>query len=394
MTAPQQNDATSAMRPWYRLHLSTWLVGIIALSAAIFVVVPGELGKFSGYELAPDEARVIVHGWPAAYLWRKQCSTPSEDFGIFEPTPSLPWTLTDSACRFRLMPLALDIAVALAMVGAAVGFYEARRRKRKRAVQFSLRQLLLFATLFAVALGWWNRNRIADRDTDDAILELGGPSGAWPPRLPLWLRGIVGDEHLYWLAVNQPEKSRWSPSEAGINAIPWQPDHFDSIKRIVERFPEQVSICVDSDTVKRDLSKLRELPKLQSVFIDRVSARECRRVIAALESHPGVREVRVRGGDETASEEYLAGISKLPQLETVTTSWASTKSLAELQGCRRLRLLEIEYGDDLIEPLGRLTTVKKLKLGLDLTNYNRADISGLLALNRYRGARSQRIFHP
>ena len=61
-------------RPWYRLHLSTWLALPLGLLVAALVVLPGGVGRYptqtSRLDQSSDFDNAIVHGWPFPFLWR------------------------------------------------------------------------------------------------------------------------------------------------------------------------------------------------------------------------------------------------------------------------------------------------------------------------------------
>ena len=120
-----------ARRPWYRLHLSTWLTLPLELVVAVCIILPGESGQYpvrptwyEAYETANvavllhpkrsfwdslHDNNAVIHGWPLPFLWR----TPPQWTGDpANATRGLPWKLTDSVREFRFLPLVVDLAVA------------------------------------------------------------------------------------------------------------------------------------------------------------------------------------------------------------------------------------------------------------------------------------------
>ena len=115
-----------ARRPWYLLHLSTWLALLFGLVAALLVVLPGGAGSDPAqvpWTSPIVNELVIVHGWPLPFLWR--------DFDdwlgtVPKPAPLLAWSFGNSVRGFRLLPLVLDSIVALAVVALFVAAVEWR----------------------------------------------------------------------------------------------------------------------------------------------------------------------------------------------------------------------------------------------------------------------------
>ena len=162
-----KSNGNPTRRPWYRLHLSTWLILPLAFAAVALVEVPGGVGRYperpswvtvpSSADGSPSDFQsAIVHGWPLPFLWR----TPQGWTGDPEKaTPYLPWKLTESVRDFRLFPLLADVGLAGVGLVLFAMLVELAARRRSRAIQFTLRELLVFAALVAIALGSWNHQR-------------------------------------------------------------------------------------------------------------------------------------------------------------------------------------------------------------------------------------------
>ena len=140
----------------------------------------------------------IVHGWPMSFLWRDSIDWSGR---VWRPDPLIVWNFCDSVREFRLLPLIEDSFVALAAVGLLRAAVEWRRRRRRRALQFTLRELLIFVTGAAICLGWWGHGRAVDAETTKRLSKV-DPIGRLELvlRLPLWLRACIGDKNLGGLA--------------------------------------------------------------------------------------------------------------------------------------------------------------------------------------------------
>ncbi|MHC4402779.1 MAG: hypothetical protein ACYTG0_24210, partial [Planctomycetota bacterium] len=134
-------------RPWYRLHLSTWIVLLIAGTILFLSNVPGER------RLSQTAATYFVmeHGWPLVYLVRLP------EGPVWDPVPSM-WPLTKGVVSFDPLTLAADVAVAALVLIFTAAVFETRRRRRKR-LQFSLRTLLVAVLIVSAALAWLTTKR-------------------------------------------------------------------------------------------------------------------------------------------------------------------------------------------------------------------------------------------
>jgi hypothetical protein len=279
-TKPNQSPAITH-RPWYRLHFSTWLVAALGLIVAVLLVLPGEEGYWP-WVGSMRQQRAVVHGWPWFYLWR----TPRPWWDDPTAPATFAWDVGDSVARFYFWPLLADVAVCALGLAAIVAFWDWRRRRLRR-LQFSLRSLLLFVTIVAVALGWWGVQRAADQElrVHLAAAYNADPfrSGRAIPTVPLWVRIAIGDEQLLSLGLNKLEPGF---------GIDWSRQKQGEVKYFVERFPNQVFVHLTSPrddelsdffdiTATEHLSlshvsvsffeRLRTLAHLNWVFASRIS---------------------------------------------------------------------------------------------------------------------------
>ncbi|MGO8689907.1 MAG: hypothetical protein ACLQLG_09750 [Thermoguttaceae bacterium] len=231
-------DATpTRRRPWYRLHLSTYFVLLIPLSALVLVGVPGYTLDFAPWIGSSwGEAGMLVrteHGWPLVHLDRVVApGWPEERLRSRKTEASFRWAsaisvLDDGAARglawgnaanwkqtgdvvvMHKAALAINLLVAVAICAAIAAPYEWWRRRR---FQYSLRGLLVLFVVAAAVFGWgrWQAN---ERKREAAVIEqlskLHCDVGAqyWGP---VWLARLVGwdrfpilhrPEYIYWPVV-------------------------------------------------------------------------------------------------------------------------------------------------------------------------------------------------
>lgn len=389
--------AAPARRPWYRLHLSTWLILPLALAAAAFVVLPGEIGQYpqrlpfkSDYDGNPYtygwhfqqalfwtpkiDYNAVVHGWPLPFLWR----TPKGWTGdVANASRKLPWKLTDSVREFRLLPLAADLAIAAIGVALFAAIVEWRRRKRSRAFQFSLRELLIFTLLAAIALGWWNHWRLTDREVKTRLGGVAAESGvSFVPRLPLWLRTVVGDDALSRLGINGP---------TGTIVLLWDFAREKDIRYIIERFPRDTLLAIPRDTSGDEVRAIAAIDRLEQIEYTYPSPEKLSLLIAGLKNHPRLRSLTVALGAGSMDSALVAQIAALAHLESLAitgdTSRLAETELVELRNCKRLRELElpnVRLTQGALDCIGSLKHLRRLNLsGAQFIKANLAPISRL-----------------
>ena len=353
--------ASPPRRPWYRLHLSTWLILPLAIIAAVFVELPGGVGGFPerpAWSSMVDK-NAIVHGWPLPYLWR----TPKGWTGDpAKAARSLPWKLTVSVRQFQVSALLVDLAVAIAGVAVFATLLEWRRRHRLRAFQFTLRELLIFAMLLATGFGFWNHLHATDREVTERLGRIGGGTdGDFVPRLPLWLRTAVGDESLSRLGVNGPQ---------GEIALSWGLSKQKDIRYIVERYPHEARVEIDN-TASRDVAAaVGAIDRLEQIECIYLSPADLTRLLKSLERHPRLRDFIFVGGHTKINDDQLAQIATFPQLEALSirndASQLTERGLAELQKCMNLKsiaLHDMRLTEDALVRLCAFSQLRQLDLG-------------------------------
>jgi len=370
----------SPRRPWYRLHLSTWLTLPLGLVVAVLVVLPGGDGQYperSSWlrESAIYGGRAIVHGWPIPFLWR--------DFDSWQrqrPPSLVAWNFGDSVREFRLLPLVEDSIVGLAAVGLFASVVEWRRRRRRRAIQFTLRELLIFVTAAAICLGWWGHERAVDAETATRFSKVDPLIWLGPvPRLPLWLRACFGDKKLEWLGVSGPPdgiKVRWHRSQQ------------QDIEYIVGQYPHETVVDASGAISDDDAAALAGVERLERLWCGwPTPSPDMARLVGRLQQHPGLREVELNVGSESPfGDTQVVQLATIPRLRSLSIEGdcgrVTERGIAALANCGNLEVLELDglrLTKEVVESLGEIKQLRRLNL------YNgqfiNADVSALRRLD-------------
>jgi hypothetical protein len=391
--SPVTDSSQPAARPWYRLHLSTWLLLIPAVVVVSLLEIPGDEPAgliFEGSEM--------VHGFPLTYL--RRCR---DDWIVVNPlafAPMSPWHLTeqpravwlgdgpevsDETFSFRPLALAIDLAVATAILLAFCAALEWRRRRR-RLFQFTLRELLVATALCAAGSGWWmsqneKENHFLERvaaiepherqsdnpfDARAAICEL-------IPRFPRWFRDLVGDERLLSVRFNRPRL--W---------ISWRREIHEHVKNLVEQYPPAVRVDVPSDVTAADWNALSQLSTLELLAVEGAADRGFTRIAKGF---PNLRSLRVDGKRAALTDVGLAHIGDLTRLEQLDINGAFTDDmLVHLKYLEHLRSLRLSGGRISRAGLENLADLNELEM-LTLENVDVSE-EALRSLARLNGLRN------
>ncbi len=196
-----KTDEANRHRPWYRLHLSTWLFALLVTAVLVLLVVPGESWEVS------SKMETFEHGWPWLHLQRTIANSP-RPLGVYDDVPWLyreAWGLAVGVTDFSPSKLVGNAAIALLILVVAAAGFEWWRRRRRRLWQFSLRELLVVTLLVAIALSWWQCHRQRVQLEQRAVAttrELLSVAGDYDPMIdeyycgPKWLAKLVGTKPL------------------------------------------------------------------------------------------------------------------------------------------------------------------------------------------------------
>ncbi len=355
-----------AARPWYRLHLSTWLLLIPAVAVLLLLNIPGDEPAgliFEGSEM--------VHGFPATYL--RRC----RDDWIYSPdevrlAPMDPWRLAGrpkavppnapqptgaigggngqvigaEALSFSLLALLIDIAVAAGLLGAFCALAEWRRRLRKL-YQFSLLELLSLTTAFAIGFGWW----VAQHKEESRLVEqfeasggtsfsVSGPNNSIKliPRFPRWVRDLFGDERLRSIGLNRPRL-----------CMCWTSAVQEHVKYLVDRFPSSVHVIVGQDASEADWTSIAELSSLEALDVYNSSNND----VSRIEKLANLRQLYVSVEREILSEHELTRLANLRRLERLDVRGFCVdersidridEALGRLRELKHLKYLKLSFG--------------------------------------------------
>jgi hypothetical protein len=219
-------DATpTRKRPWYRLHLSTYVVLLVPLGVLAIVAIPGYPDSLIMNSSLGGSVIFHEHGWPLVHLDRMvllssagwpvdpqlltekfpssssfRWATPTDTEMVDSP-PGLEWLglshwkQTGVKVAVHKAALAVNLLMAVTICAVIAGPYEWWRRRRFR---YSLRTLLLLFVPAAAVLGWgrWQANQ---HDREQAVIEQLEKLGCEVTERycgPVWLARLVGEVHL------------------------------------------------------------------------------------------------------------------------------------------------------------------------------------------------------
>ncbi len=363
-------------RSWYRLHRSTWALAGLGVLAAILLVVPGEIGWYPDQDSLKPRG-VIVHGWPIPYLWRTPAE--SDDFSGWksdpaQAAPTYAWRLTDSVSEISWLALSLDVGILIVGLTGFTALVEWRRRHRP-IFQFTIAQMLGVVGIASIVLAWWGHRRMVERDVRERLDNVSSSSVVFEPRLPLWLRNLVGDERLLWLGCNGPKRFGY---------LTWNLHRQDDIRQLLQRFPHEIVVGLH-DTADEEvaISKIDELERIEC--LDQPPA-DLTRLLTALEKHPGIRYLSIASGREAVDDAAVTRIATLPRLESLSIQDAShltADGLGQLKNCQNLSKLRIDRVKLSTEALFSLGELKQLCcLSLTAADLSQADLSNIRLLGR------------
>ena len=363
-------ELVAPRRPWYRLHLSTWVVLFVALIVLVLLIVPGELidgdtRSYLPYAPLPEAPSPgsFQHGWPWTYLER---AADGADFSARiwggDAWVSYPpwcyvcaWSFAgDDGTVFWPGVLVLDIVAAALILFLTAATVEWRRRRLRHIWQFTLRELLLVMLLLAVMLAWWRTNHVRlGREKDVLHFSSAFESGCSEYRGPVYLEKLVGTGFLenffkvtsFSLSNNRARdvsklESPLSDSLPDIELLvaeEGEQSDFEEIAKlrhlkslvlfntivtdaesdIVSRMSSLERLCLrDSPISSKGILALRSLARLRELYLCGVEiGDQSARALAYLDSlqYLCIRESLIK----RHSVAYLANLTKLKELHTV-----------------------------------------------------------------------------
>jgi hypothetical protein len=335
-------------QPWHRLHRSSWLVLGLAMIVWLVLMVPGEIVTWgitrSFWEQSTRAPIEIEHGWPAAYLTRECSARPLMQYQDNLSGP--PWlngldiALRLGKRKWHFSSLCIDLVVGPGLIALPTVLWE-RRKRRRRFLQFSVRELLVATTCVAVGLGWFILQR---RQIDRELLALDNlyrlnVRHQWPTvgRSPIWLGKLIGH----------------GAREALLGRYSWT--HVD---RLFLSCPEN-DLNQERAKLLESFSRLREL--------DIHNERSSDDAIASVGRLKRLRRLFIR--QPVIGDQGFAHLGKLVHLEELTLMRDATltdggaEHLSGLTKLRKLVVPESKIGARGADALLALESLEKLWLG-------------------------------
>jgi hypothetical protein len=355
----------SSPRPWYRLHLSTWVVLLITTGILVLLIIPGENAERPYHLWYPTSSHyglrdlILQHGWPWQYLERH----------IFDPDPFGPYQIDEydyvpwmKLCcwnisggdEFIFSPLMLfaDIVIATSILVLVMICVEWRRRRIFRIWQFTLRELLIFTVLVAGMVGWWRTNHlrsVKERDFINSVFGQGIFFHFYDYRGPVFLKKLAGTTYLNdfykvtTFPVYKPKKT------LSVNSAPTFASQLPFIENLLAK-----------DSTHEDIEEMSKLQNLRIVIL---------------------KQAIITDAD-------LAMISKFSALEELELSHAriNIRGFSALQSISRLEVLILDgssIGDECARTIACLDNLQYLSLrGTQFSNASITYLSNLTRLKR------------
>jgi len=147
MNSPTEQPPLESHRPWWRLHLLTWVLGLLVGGSLVLENVMGQL--FFGP--SPEIFTPTQFGWPFVYTETKYFVEPFSKPIIYPSTPFRPflWSFSEYL-DYSLPPLFTNVFIALVILLATIFATETYLRRQPR-WQFSIQSIMVF-TVFVTLL--------------------------------------------------------------------------------------------------------------------------------------------------------------------------------------------------------------------------------------------------
>ena len=216
--------STNQVRPWYRLHKSTWMGGMMVLMCLVLLIAPGYWDGSGRNDFGSSGQ--FEHGWPWMYLkrWTPEHLAPSgaqASRALWLHRPAWDWRtkVPESVTTFNAINLAGDLGIAIAILIAAAAAFEFWRRRRHRAWQIHLCDIALLVLVVAVALVWWRGHQSRWTREQQALQQLAeiDPSAR--------NHSLTATNYSFPMDYNGPD---WLRKLAGLAALPRTLESVDS----------------------------------------------------------------------------------------------------------------------------------------------------------------------
>lgn len=245
-----------------RLHRSTYVFLVFVFIGVLLANIPGQYVldlNFTDGQYGPDFEFYVhcEHGWPFTFLRREAVMLNVPPGWRFSP-----WRLTEGVEQFNPPSVIANLFVGAAVVLVGGLLFEIWRRRRRRLLQFGLRELLILVTVVSVGAAAFTAQRSQHRK-EQAVLRAIDETPSqkhfdwgvsqiadrteWRERGPTWLRQLVGD-----------------PRVTVFDRVIRIYANGEELKHVVELSHLKV-LCIPCPITKGQLRLLEHLPQLEAL---------------------------------------------------------------------------------------------------------------------------------
>ncbi len=393
MATESQSVVSAALR--FRLHRSTWVMVLPVAALLVLVVVPGEhVGSASTFRfgLPPPYTTWFNfdHGWPWTFLQRQYSP---QSLGIIRSAPTPPiwptrgvpwleargWSFTGAwnqqpnqypRGQWRSWALVADIGVAIFVVLALTILLEWRRRRR-RAWQFNLADLLGVMLITCVGLGWWMWH-LRQHEAEQAFVRfMTVDANGVEYRGPAWLRRAFGQDNL--TQFNR------------IISVQLSDDHRELLPQLGERVPALEILDVRFTPEEAELAQIARLRQLEHLDVSgKVTD-------AGLRQIGRMANLRVLSFDASlVTDAGLEQLKPLRKLEMLYPSYGwkispdGFRHLASLPRLKFISLWGYELDDRDLEAIAGIANLTGIHLHGSITSKNLEPLTRLAHLDHLR----------
>jgi hypothetical protein len=402
-----ENDRMAAqekpdLRPWHRLHASSWVV----LFAAVALFAFWNASGFIFIEVRESGSHSWRHGWPLTYLTRSAqfVRVQASPAGPAPPTALTPtpiWGLAQEVLNFRPVALAADALIALALAALVALAFDWRRRRRPRLFSFSLKEFFALSIVVAVAIFVVLRVESKRRETKELLARYGIDYFATDHALPGWLWTLLPPDSVKWgdrvtllqFYFPQPadptwdatqfkhvkhlniSRGGWNGSEPLINLADYQVHKFENLEYLGASFGSPII----------GLAEIENLKGLRVLWLGQIATDAALVHVAGLTNLEELHLQGHRDGTYTdAGLVHLANLRQMKQLSIYSRSVtdAGLAHLSRMSDLEHLTLDGCPLSDDAMHQIAVFRRLKTLRMtGLHVSDAGLEPLSTLPHLN-------------
>jgi hypothetical protein len=295
------------IRPWYRIHRSTFVLLTVVIAGFVFVNIPGDA--------APDLQSHFHHGWPYRYYERI-----GEQHSF--------WSFAGKRTEFHAKALLLNVGFTLCVAALVACPCELWIRRNGRLVRFGIRSLLVVTALFAALMGLGARELrrcYEQQQLLQTLSDFGSVTAVRRFQKYDWLRSFFGDY------------MHGAVSELHVEVL----QSIDSLPNLRE-LEDLEELRLTLANVPANVEQLAELPKLEELYVTLTSI-------------------------DAAGRERLTAVTEVPQLRFL---WLDGEmfdddSILRFSDRTRMKFLIVDSSKLTEKSVSRLSQMNSL-LGLTL----------------------------